>query len=810
MTTSTATPRTVIVDAVAARALFPAATAWAAALLATNVAAWPVALLGWSGAAAALGAALILRRGAPLPRALAVLPMLALCLSVLALVGTAVAVQSPQRQPSVLLDAAEDGRPVTLRGVVMSTPERQPSPFSFAGGVSGGGAGSEVRVRFALRAESAQFGREPPAELRGVPVQLFAELAAGSVAPEIGSGVRVTARLQPNGPGDPSAFLAFGGDPLVALAPPPWYLAWAVALRTDFRAAAALLPGDGGALLPGLAIGDTSAVSVELDSAMTASSLSHLTAVSGANCAVVVAAVMLLGAALRLSRRLRVGFSLAALLGFVVLVTPEPSVLRAGLMAVIVLLGLASGRPGGGVPALSAAVIVLLSLDPWLAASYGFALSVLATVGLLLLTAPLAAVLSRWMPRGLALALAIPIAAQLACQPVLVLLSPSVPLLGVPANLLAGPAAPVATLLGLLACLLLPMLPSLGFAIAQIAWLPAAFIAAVARTVAGMPGARAPWLDGLLGALLLAVATALALWLLLRRPARSRGGSASALLATAALLALAGAYGGMLLGTGAVRALTRPADWQIALCDVGQGDAVLVRDAGQIALIDTGPEPEPLRDCLSELGVGRIDLLVLTHYDRDHIGGLSAVAGAVDTAMVGRPAGGRDDAVLEPLARAGVRVHVAARGDRGTLGGLRWRVLWPAEAEGELSTGNPGSVVLETEGGGIRALFLGDLGEESEQALLALERPGRVDVVKVAHHGSSDQHGELYERLAARVGLIGVGADNGYGHPTAALLAMLRQSNTRGYRSDRNGLVLVSPAGTGDGALRVWTERGGG
>ncbi|RZU65449.1 competence protein ComEC [Microterricola gilva] len=802
MTISTAPARAVIVDAVVARALLPAATAWAAALLATNVAAWSIALVGWGAAATALGLALALRRRTVLPRARSALPLLALCLSVLALVGTAVAVQAPQRQPGVLLDAAEHGRPVTLRGTVMSTPERQPSPFSLAG------AGSEVRrVRFALRAESVQFGARPPEPLRGVPVQLFAELAADSAPPEIGSAVRATVRLQTNGSGEPSAFLTFATEPLVLEAPPPWYLAWAVALRSEFREAAARLPGDGGALLPGLAIGDTSAVSVGLDGAMTTSSLSHLTAVSGANCAVVVAAAILLGAALRLSMRLRVALSLVVLLGFVVVVTPEPSVLRAGLMAVIVLLGLASGRPGGGVPALGAAVVVLLSLDPWLAASYGFALSVLATVGLLLLTAPLAAVLGRWMPRGLALALAIPLAAQLACQPVLVLLSPTVSLLGVPANLLAGPAAPIATLLGLLACLLLPILPSLGFAVAQIAWLPAAFIAAVARTVAGMPGARAPWLDGLLGALLLAAATALALWLLLRRPARSRRGAA--VLATAALLALAGAYGGMLLGTGVVRSLSRPADWQIALCDVGQGDAVLIRDGDQTALIDTGPEPAPLAGCLATLGVERIDLLVLTHYDLDHIGGLTALDGIVDTALVGPSSRPRDERLLAPLHDSGVPVQVAQRGQRGTLGGLRWRVLWPAETEGELSTGNPGSVVLETEGAGIRALFLADLGEESERALLALERPGPVDVVKVAHHGSSDQHGELYEQLAARVGLIGVGVDNGYGHPSAALLAMLRQSNTHGYRSDRNGLVLVAPTRDGSGALRVWTERAG-
>jgi len=129
----------------------------------------------------------------------------------------------------------------------------------------------------------------------------------------------------------------------------------------------------------------------------------------------------------------------------------------------------------------------------WLPRDQGFALSVLGTAGLLVLARRLAQRLSAWLPRGLALALAVPLAAQLACQPVLILLNPALPLFGVPANLVAEPAAPVATVLGCLACLVLPWAPALGQVVVWLAWLPSAWIAAVARFAAGLPGAALPW-----------------------------------------------------------------------------------------------------------------------------------------------------------------------------------------------------------------------------------------------------------------------------------------------------------------------------
>jgi competence protein ComEC len=232
--------------------------------------------------------------------------------------------------------------------------------------------------------------------------------------------------------------------------------------------------------------------------------------VSGANCAVIVGLVLALTAALGLRRPARAAASLVALGAFVVLVTPQPSVRRAAVMAAVLILSTASGRPSRGLPALALAVVVLLAGDPWLARDLGFALSVLATAGLLVLAPPLADRLARRMPRRLADALAIPVAAQVACQPVLLVLQPGLPVHGVLANLLAEPAAAPATIGGLVACVLLPVWPAAGGLVLRLAWLPAAWISAVASVLSGLPWGRVPWPTGAGGVVALVVATALA------------------------------------------------------------------------------------------------------------------------------------------------------------------------------------------------------------------------------------------------------------------------------------------------------------
>ncbi|HEV7949123.1 MAG TPA: ComEC/Rec2 family competence protein [Glaciihabitans sp.] len=529
--------------------------------------------------------------------------------------------------------------------------------------------------------------------------------------------------------------------------------------------------------------------------------------VSGANCAIVVGLILLGGAAIGLSRLWRVVASVAVLSAFVVLVTPEPSVLRASVMATLVLIAYAAGRPIQGLPVLACAVLGMLVTDPWLARNYGFVLSVLATGALLLMASPLAKRLARVMPLWLGAIIAVPLAAQLACQPVLVLLEPSVPAFGVIANILAAPAAPIATIVGLASCVLVPVFPALAQVGIAVAWLPASFIGATARFFSDLPLARVPWPGSVLGALSLAVITGLLIAVFLiplsRRAQRWYVWAAAILIA---------AVVGVLSGGHLATQLGRPANWTFAACDIGQGDAVLVRSSSLTALIDTGPEPEALASCLDDLGVTKIDLLVLTHFDLDHVGGTSAVLGRVAEVWAGPPGERADTALLRELESSGARVQMAHAGDSGMLGELRWDVLWPPTQLGYLEPGNETSVTMhlypaaDCHTGCLSAMFLGDLGEQEQTRVLSLNpNRGQVDVVKVGHHGSADQSFALYSSLSARLGIISVGADNGYGHPAPRILSILSAAGTTPLRTDTGGLILLATGSPG--TITVWSER---
>ncbi|CAN5310062.1 ComEC/Rec2 family competence protein [soil metagenome] len=767
------------------RLAVPTVVAWVAVgvLVATPQLLPGAAILFWVATALALLASLAARGRRPALRI-----GVALALAASAMLTSVAATRAPSRSPEVLLEAARAGRFVTATAVVTETVPAQ-------------GQGVAGKAMFSATLDSVTIGGDTLS--LDSPVTVFAVPSPTMIG--IGATVMLAGTLSATEPTDQVAFRLFADRGVRLQSASPWYLDWANGLRARFRDAAATLPGDGGDLLPGLAIGDTSAVGTALDGAMKVTSLSHLTAVSGANCAVVIALVMLGGASIGLPRAWRIGLSVVILVGFVVLVTPEPSVLRAAVMAALVLAALARGRPVRGIPILALASLILLATDPWLSHSYGFILSVLATGGLLTLSAPLTRLMSRRMPLWLAAVLSIPLAAQLACQPVLILLNPSIPTYGVFANVLAEPAAPVATVLGLIACVLLPVLPAVGNLVAAIAWLPAAWIASVATFFSGLPGGSLPWVPGPPGVASIAIITALLLGVVLAPPGRLWRRFASLALA----LVLVG-VGGIAAGDSLRQRLSRPENWQIAACDVGQGDAVLVRSQGQIALIDTGRDPKLLRRCLDELGISRIDLLLLTHWDFDHVGGTAAVFGRVTRAMIGPTDGSPASGIGAQLAQHGAVVSQVSQGLTGQLGELGWEVLWPRARLGSVEPGNDASVTLRFTGigecasGCLSSLFLGDLGDRPQALMMAANRIGPVDVVKVAHHGSGDQNPKLYAALHATVGVIGVGLDNGYGHPTDRVLGILADSHTLATRTDLEGMALLAPAP--GGGVTVWTE----
>ncbi|POX43158.1 hypothetical protein C3489_37950, partial [Streptomyces sp. Ru71] len=635
--------------------------------------------------------------------------------------------------------------------------ERKPSGPGAEGASSG--AGDEPRTAGTDRPPSPTTARGPAVD-DATPRSPWLELlpsttvrVTGRLAPPVLGGERVAAVLRVRDAGAPR---------VVAKPSGPQRLAGR--LRAGLRQSTDGLPADARALLPGLVVGDTSRITPRLDEAFKETDLTHTLAVSGANFTILLA--LLLGPpglAQRAERRglaPRLGLSLrtTALLGagltlaFVVLCRPDPSVLRAAACGSVALLALATGRRRSLIPALATAVLLLVLYDPWLARSYGFLLSVLAT-GALLTIAPgwSQALRQHGVPPRLAEALAAAGAAQVVCAPVVAVLSARVSLVGVVCNLLAEVAVAPATVLGFGALATAPFAMPLAKALAWCASWPARWIAGVARTGAALPGGGLDWPGSWTGALLLALATGAAVlagrWLL-RHPW------------------LCGACGVLLLlfvvqPPPLTRVVTGwpPPGWRLVMCDVGQGDAtVFAAGEGSAVVVDAGPDPRPVDRCLRRLGVTRIPLVVLTHFHADHVAGLPGVlrgraVGAIETTGLEQPADQVRFVRKEAFARRIPLIRGAA-GEERRVGGLSWRVLWPRPGPvPEMDGPNDASVTLLVRSAGLRVLMLGDLEPPAQQALANSEAAASlrdVDVLKVAHHGSAHQSPDLIRMAAPR------------------------------------------------------------
>ncbi|MDX6352120.1 MAG: competence protein ComEC [Streptomyces sp.] len=671
------------------------------------------------------------------------------------------------------------------------------------------------RVRGAARAPAAAMVEAEAVRVTAygstavvrTPVLVIADRPAGPWLRLLPSThITVDARLAPPArPGDRvAAVLSVHGLPRVTRSATSLQRT-AGRLRAGLRTATAGLPPDARALLPGLVVGDTSRIPPELHDAFEATDLTHLTAVSGSNLAIIL--ILLIGppgtAILAerggLAPRLGIPLRATAVLGgmltiaFVVVCRPDPSVLRAAACGLITLLAIATGRRRTLIPALAAAVLLLLLCDPWLARSYGFLLSVLAT-GALLTLAPLwsAALQRRRVPPRLAEVLAAAASAQAVCAPVVAVLAAHVSLVAVPCNLLAELAVAPATVLGFAALAAAPVAMPAAKALAWLAGWPTAWIATVARHGAGLPGATVDWPGSWAGAALLAALTVTGVLLgrrLLRHPW---------LCAVAVLLLLLA----VLRPAPLPRSLTGwpPPGWRLVACDVGQGDAlVLSAGAGTAVVIDTGPEPALADRCLRSLGVTTIPLLVLTHFHADHVDGLPGVlrgrtVGAIETTTLDEPPG-QANFVRRQAAAAHIPLIRATAGEHRRLAALDWQILWPPPTRSALPDDGPNdaSIALLVRTAGLTLMLLGDLEPAAQQRLLtAVPDLPSVDVLKVAHHGSAYQDPALLARLHPRLALISCGADNPYGHPSPRTVAALRAQGATVLRTDTDGPIAVT------------------
>ena len=549
---------------------------------------------------------------------------------------------------------------------------------------------------------------------------------------------------------------------------------------------------DAAGLVAGLTIGERSLLSEEVEIQMKTLSLTHLVAVSGANLAIVVGAVYFLLAGLGFRRNLRYLIALIAMVSYVLLVGPESSVIRAATMALFVMVGLWLGRGSTPLNSLSLAIIVLLAFDPALSKDIGFALSAFATAGLLILAEPMFGWLRRYLPDFLALGIAASFSAQLFTTPVLLILQPSIPVYSVLANLIVEPVVAPVTILGILSVIASGFSIPLAGGISYLASVFANWIVLVSGELASWPSARVHFVNGSYGILLVGLIVALVALSLgaLRRiaiPLR-------AMAATLTLVAISWS------ATDVLRFENFAGDFTLLACDVGQGDALVFQDSGVVAVIDVGPDDQAIDQCLRSASISHIDLLILTHFDADHVAG---IRGALDNRSVGLAliSGFEDDRPLvrvveKQLSARRIEVMVGRAGLSGQIGRYNWKILQPSFDASEAGDSNDASLVAAIWNSENSVLALGDLGKGAQLRLLrnampdlSLLRQKRL-TLKVAHHGSADQSAELMDYLRAEYAIFSVG-NNDYGHPTDKALSMAAFSGAQILRTDLHGPLAL-------------------
>ncbi len=754
-------------------------------LVAVAAAAWGSAAAGVLGsaagfagllAAAAAGLVVVGLAPALVGRSVLAVLVVAGCAAGAAVLRTAPLVSGP------LPSAAADGAYVTATLVLTGDPVAQQ-------GRTSGSYRSADRV--VATADLVQWRRAGAGYASALPVRVAWHDTLLRPAP--GTLLTVRGRI---GPDDPlrrsAAYLA--AESVTVTAPAPDLQEGAQRLRAALQAAASGVGGDGAALLPGLVVGDTSAVGDDLDQAMKDSGLAHLTAVSGGNVAVTLGMIWWVARAAGLRRRGLVALGAVMLPAYVVLVRPEPSVARAALMAAVGMLALLGGRRTDGAAVLAVTVTGLVVLDPFLTLRVGFALSVAATAGLVTLGRRLAPRRAGGVVRALGQSWAAAVAASLAAAPLVAAIGGGVPLLSVPANVLAEPAVGPASVLGLLVAGLGVLAPGPAAVLAHVATVPAGWIAAVARHAQDVPGAVLPWPTGAPGGGLLAVVLLLVLaagWAA-HRAGRLRPVAAAGAVVLLVVVVLPAA------GRPLLPSSWPPEGWVIVACDVGQGDGLVLNAGPGIAVVvDAGPDPAAMDRCLQRLGVRRVPALLLTHEHADHVEGVPGVlrggreVGEVIVSPLADPPG-EASRVRGWAAAAGVPVRAAAAGEQVRVGALEWTVLWPQRLlTGTDSGPNNASLVLLVRAGGLTLLLAGDVEPPAQGVLLGEQRIPHVDVVKVPHHGSRHQDPRYAVTSAPGVALVSCGRDNDYGHPAAATLQAYQAVGAAIGRTDTEGDLAV-------------------
>lgn len=487
--------------------------------------------------------------------------------------------------------------------------------------------------------------------------------------------------------------------------------------------------GPAGALVAGVVLGQDDRLSPGLEEQMRAAGLTHLTAASGQNVAFIAAIAAFAGLIAGTGVQTRWLLALALIVVYVPLCGAGPSIVRAGIMGAATIAAAIAGRPGSRLDALLLAAALTLGHDPRIAADLGWQLSFAAVIGIAAVAPVIARRLVRLhVPHPIATVVAATLAATLATAPLLAVRVQRPSPWSIPANVLAAPAIPALMAIGVPAAVVGQFAPEPGARLARAARVPAAYLIVLAQRFSEPPT-------------------------LVRIPPPAHG------------------------------------TMRITALDVGQGDATLIQAAGAAVLVDSGPPGTSLVAQLRKRSVSGLDALVLTHAELDHVGAVPELLDRLSVRLVidGRAgvASALTAAIDRRLARCGCRVASARSGLEVGAGALSLRTLWPPDPSLPAAANpNDHAVVMTASAFGRRALLTAD----AESPVLTRLELGRIDLLKVSHHGSADPGlAEVLDRVRPQMAVIEVGRHNRHGHPVREVLDALHAAGVATWRTDLNG-----------------------